>query len=160
MAKALYWTSWRSALTSYAIPDPLLPVVAFTVPVLELLLVALMVGGSVLVGAALTVLLLGAFSMSVLRAMVLHRSKRLPCGCFGKMKVRDYRFLLVRNTSLGVLAALILIGGKPVDAPAELGGPPGISVLAAFFSAAAVALALHFGRRLSIQARKRAQATA
>jgi hypothetical protein len=130
------------------------------VPALELLLFSLMLGGAVLVGAALTIFLLGAFSMSVLRAMVLHRSKRLPCGCFGKMKARDYRFLLVRNGFLGLLAAIVLIGGRAVDPLVTFGGPSEPSVAGAFAAALVVAGMVHLSRRLSLLVRKRAQSSA
>lgn len=158
-AKALYWASWHNALTSYALPEPLLPSVAIGIPALELLLLALMLGGRVLVGAALTLLLLGGFSMAVLRAMVLHRSTRLPCGCFGRTKARDYRALLVRNGFLGALAAVVLIGGREVDPAHVLGASSGPPVPAALGGAAAVALFLHWGRRATLTVRKRAESS-
>jgi hypothetical protein len=154
-AKALYWASWRAALTSYALPNAAVGAVALAVPAIELVLVALMLSGALLVGAALTVLMLAAFSLAVLRATMLHRSNRLPCGCFGRMKTRDYRFLIVRNGFLGALAALVLIGNRNVDPVGGMGGASPASAAWVLLAAVLIALCLHLGRRAALTARKR-----
>lgn len=156
-AKALYWGSWRLALTTYGLPERLRPAVAGAVPAIELVIVALMLGGQVLVGAAVTVFLLAAFSMAVLRAASLSRSTRVPCGCFGRSKERDYRFLLVRNAILGALAAVVLVGDRAFDLLRGLGGPSRTAVPVVLVLAAIIAVCLHSGRRAAMTLRKRAE---
>jgi hypothetical protein len=128
IAKALYWVSWRDALRTYALPRAVYSGAVLGVPLIELALVAMMLSGEVVVGATLTVFLLASFSLAVVRAQIRNGSARLPCGCFGRAKSRDYRFLLIRNTFLGVLASIILLSGRNVLLLGGLGRVPMDSV--------------------------------
>ena len=99
---------WLEALSVYRIPKPLEPLGFVAVPVAELA-----VAGSVLIGAtkvagALSVALLSAFCAALMRARQ-EEGDRLPCGCFGGRKVRDYRLLLLRNALLLTPACILLL---------------------------------------------------
>jgi hypothetical protein len=72
------------------------------VPVLALL-------GRIRESATLALILLIIFSGAVIHARRA-LGRRLPCGCFGKKKSRDYRALLLRNLALGLFAGAALPG--------------------------------------------------
>lgn len=80
--------------------------------------------------AALALALLALFSLALLRARAL-RGDRLPCGCFGRAGERDYRLMLARNGSLGVLAGTVLAAGRDVRVLEELGAPDASEVIPA-----------------------------
>jgi hypothetical protein len=120
LVKILRFPAWRAALRGYALPRtvetvalPLVPMAEATVPLLAML-------GQVRGSAALALTLLTMFSVAVTRARRV-RGRRLPCGCFGKAKARDYRILLLRNLALGgvALAALVDEPGRPLFAAAR-----------------------------------------
>ncbi len=110
LAKASRPGAWRAALPVYRIPAALTGPVALLVPLAEAGAAALLVlgGDATKAGAALSVALLAAFSLAVLRAQRL-QGDRLPCGCFGGRDSRDYRLMLVRNAGLGLVAAVVLL---------------------------------------------------
>ncbi|MFN2488328.1 MAG: MauE/DoxX family redox-associated membrane protein [Actinomycetota bacterium] len=108
LAKLVRWSRWRTALERYHLGPALTPLVLFGVPLVEAGVVALLLAGEVRLGAALVVSLISAFSLAVLRARSLE-GDRLPCGCFGRASARDYRQMLLRNSLLGALAAIVLI---------------------------------------------------
>ena len=130
IAKASRPSGWRSALLGYRLPRGTVTPALVLVPVAEIAAgVLLSVGGvSSKAGAALAVSLLGAFSLAVLRARRL-QGDRLPCGCFGGSRSRDYRLMLVRNGFLGLVAAAILL--VPRVARYELEAPPASQLLPA-----------------------------
>lgn len=111
LAKLASFAAWRHALAAYRLPSN--PVVASAVAAVELGVVALLLFTDARLGAALSVALLAGFSLAILRARAV-QGDRLPCGCFGRAKVRDYRRMLLRNSLLGVLAALVLLA-SPED---------------------------------------------
>jgi hypothetical protein len=113
VAKLLRYPSWRVVLARYRLGSFEL-VAAPGTPLVELVAPLLVVVGATRAAAAAAVLLLSAFSLAVLRARALE-GDRLPCGCFGKTKSRDYRLVLVRNGLLGLLSAVILLGGTDID---------------------------------------------
>jgi len=121
-AKLLRVQEWFAALAAYRLPGPLERTARVAVPVVELLVPTLFVVGNVRAGAALVVALVGTFSLAVLRARSLE-GDRVPCGCFGRAKVRDYRLLLVRNSILGALAAALLLAGEDVALFDGVGAP-------------------------------------
>lgn len=110
-AKAVRYPQWREALARYEVPAAALRVATPGVPAVELAVALLLLSGSFVPGAALSVALLAAFSMVLVRARALH-GDRLPCGCFGRTTERDVRAMLLRNGSLGFCAALILIAAR------------------------------------------------
>lgn len=111
LAKPLNFYDWRAALARYAIPEPITKIALIGVPVIELAVPILLITGATLAAAALCLTLLSAFSLAILRARRAAGDK-LPCGCFGKLKKRDYRVTLIRNALLGFTAAVVLVGGK------------------------------------------------
>lgn len=110
VAKVSRFSSWRGALAGYRLPGSLVGPALVLVPLFELVVAVLLVGGGDVTraGAALSVALLAGFSLAVLRARRL-QGDRLPCGCFGGSGSRDYRLMLVRNALLGAVAAAILL---------------------------------------------------
>ena len=106
-AKALRWQAWARALTTYSL-GRWQSLVRVAVPAAELIVGILLVAGPARVGAALALSMLAAFCLAVLRARAL-RGDRLPCGCFGGDERRDYRTMLLRNSLLGGLAAIVLL---------------------------------------------------
>ncbi|HEX2057777.1 MAG TPA: MauE/DoxX family redox-associated membrane protein [Actinomycetota bacterium] len=123
IAKVTRFPAWRSALSGYSLPATAVAPALVIVPLLELATAFLLArgGDATKAGAALSVALLGAFSLAVLRARRL-QGDRLPCGCFGGSGSRDYRLILVRNAALGTVAAAILlvrdVARYEIDAPA------------------------------------------
>lgn len=139
VAKASRPSAWRSALLGYRLPDGIVTPALVFVPVVELVTGLLLAAGGVgsKAGAALSVALLAAFSLAVLRARRL-QGDRLPCGCFGGAGTRDYRLMLVRNAFLGAVAALVLL--VPRVARFELEAPRGSQLVPALLVAVGVAL--------------------
>lgn len=139
IAKASRPSAWRAALGGYRLPQRVVVPALVLVPVIELLTAILLSAGGAAskAGAALSVALLGAFSLAVLRARAV-RGDRLPCGCFGGSGSRDYRLMLVRNAFLGAVAAAILLV-RPV-AEYELESPPPSQLLPALLVGLGVVL--------------------
>jgi uncharacterized membrane protein YphA (DoxX/SURF4 family) len=108
--KLFRWDAWRSGLQRYGL-GAFEWAAAVVVPSLELLVVVGLATGYSRASAALTLALLGSFSLAVLRARS-EEGDRLPCNCFGSDARRDYRTMLLRNVLLGIPAALILLGGE------------------------------------------------
>lgn len=108
--KIARFSAWREALGGYGLPPPVESAASGAVPAAELAVAGTLLFGSARVGAALTIFLLSAFSLAVLRARMLE-GDQVPCGCFGDTKARDYRVMITRNVLLGVLAAAVLLLG-------------------------------------------------
>lgn len=139
IAKASRPSAWRSALLGYRLPGATAMPALVLVPVLEIVTAVLLSAGgnASKAGAALSVALLGAFSLAVLRARRI-QGDRLPCGCFGGSGSRDYRLMLVRNAVLGVVAAAILL--VPAVARYELQTPAAEQMLPALLVALGIVL--------------------
>lgn len=129
LAKVLRASEWRVALGAYSLPRIMNHAARYGVPVAELLLSAAIVLGGVRLGAAASLALLGAFSIAILRARSLQGDK-LPCGCFGKTKKRDYRLSLVRNAALAAMAGSLLVRGEDVSPLRGFAAPSGSEVIA------------------------------
>jgi hypothetical protein len=117
VAKAARFVSWRSSLVGYRLPRSLFPIVLMGLPVVELATAGLLLTSYARVGAALALALLSAFSAAVVRAHAI-TGDRVPCGCFGQLKTRDYRLILARNVLLAIAAAIVIIrgeGGGPLE---------------------------------------------
>jgi hypothetical protein len=109
-AKVVRPSSWRRSLAGYGLPTPVERGAVVAVPLLEAAVAALVVAGlERAAGVAASVLLFG-FSLAVLRARS-QRGDRLPCGCFGGARMRDYRAMLARNTVLELFAVLVALTG-------------------------------------------------
>jgi len=113
IAKILRFSEWRAALVAYRLPVRIRALAVAGVPLLEGAVVALLIAGATRAGAALTVALVASFSLALQRAQP-SDDGRLPCGCFGKTKDRDYRLMLVRNALIAAVAGLLLIFGSDV----------------------------------------------
>jgi hypothetical protein len=114
-AKALRWSAWRRALETYAL-GRWEPFVGVAVPGAEAVVALLLIGGAARVGAALALAMLAAFSLAVLRARSL-QGDRVPCGCFGRDERRDYKTMILRNSLLGGLAAIVMV--SQIDVPLD-----------------------------------------
>jgi hypothetical protein len=113
LAKAARPRTWITSLTGYRPPKALRVPIAIAVPVGEGVLASLYFIGETRIGAASTLLVAALFSLVILRARIL-QGDRLPCGCFGSRRERDYRSLLARNTVLATAAAALLLFGRDV----------------------------------------------
>jgi len=119
LAKTLSWQSWRTTLAGYGF-GPAERTVAVLAPAVEAAVVLLLVITAEL-GAAMALALLAAFCLAILRARSL-QGDRLPCGCFGGARSRDFRLMLLRNWVLMLLCAVVLVSGLKGNVVA--GGPP------------------------------------
>ena len=113
VAKLVGFPAWRTALAGYRLPETLQGPLAVLVPLAELGLAAAYFLGATRIAAAATLAVLMLFSLVIVRARNLQGS-RLPCGCFGSNKQRDYRTLLARNTVLAAGAGALLVHGRDV----------------------------------------------
>jgi uncharacterized membrane protein YphA (DoxX/SURF4 family) len=111
---------WRKDLQAYRLSRPLRALGLLVVPWLELLVTVAALGGQARWAGALALALLLAFSLTIVRARILVGSNQLACGCFGGHATRDYRLLLLRNASLGAVAAYVA-GGVPLPMEPLLG---------------------------------------
>ena len=109
-AKLVRWGSWTGGLARYAVPPRLVTPVGLAVPVLELVVAALILGGATEVAMASSIALLSVFSLAVVRART-RTGNRVPCGCFGGSEERDFRLILARNAVLAALAGAVLVSG-------------------------------------------------
>ncbi|MQB01617.1 MAG: hypothetical protein GEU78_15230 [Actinobacteria bacterium] len=125
VAKAVRPSAWSSSLSGYGFSGSLARVVAVAVPGVEAGVAVLSVAGLRSIGAALALALLSGFSFAILQA-TRTRGSRLPCGCFGGTKERDFRLMLLRNALLAVLAAVVLVGRqvRPVSVHGTVEGVP------------------------------------
>jgi hypothetical protein len=117
LAKALRWAAWRKALAGYGLSAGLERFAAGATPIAELGVAAALLSPTPRAGAALSVALLAAFSLLVVRGRLL-QGEKLPCGCFGGARERDYRSMLARNGLLGFMSAVVLVArhdGAPFD---------------------------------------------
>ena len=119
LAKFIRGDEWPPAVTRFGFRGGVAQTIVFAVPIAEITIVILFVVGAARAGAALTVALVAAFSAAITRARMVS-GRRVPCGCFGKSRERDYRLLLARNAALALAAATVLLGPRDVSlAPPE-----------------------------------------
>lgn len=131
---------WRRALTGYRLPPWLERGAAVAVPLVEAGAATAFFLGSTRIAAAGVLVLIAVFSWTILRASVLRGGSRLPCGCFGSDKERDYRTMLARNTVLATGAGALLLYGR--DVPGYPSLPTGDAWLPALLVVVGVVLAL------------------
>lgn len=130
VAKPLNLLDWRAALARYALPEPAAKAALIGVPILELAVPVLLLAGRTRAAAALSLFLLAGFSLAVMRARRAVGDK-LPCGCFGKLKKRDYRITLARNALLAFVAGVLLVGAEDFALFTGFALPQGSEFLAA-----------------------------
>jgi Methylamine utilisation protein MauE len=146
LAKLVRFPQWQTALAVYRLPAGGATIAAVVVPFLESIVVALLGTGHALAGAALTLGLLAAFSLALLSARREH-ADRLPCGCFGRTTLHDYRLLVARNAGLAVLAGIVLIDGRDHLMTESLWSAP-TTLLPTALVVVGLSLALWVGREL------------
>lgn len=117
VAKLARFGSWRSALAAYRLSRGVYAAGLVAVPVAEGAVALSILSGLTRPGAALAIALLSTFTAAIARARAI-TGDRVPCGCFGALKDRDYRLVLARNALLGVAAGVVVIragDGTPLD---------------------------------------------
>jgi hypothetical protein len=131
VAKAVHPAAWSRSLSGYGFSGPLARAIAVGVPIVELGVATLLVAGARAIGAALALALLATFSFAIVRA-TRERGSRLPCGCFGDTKERDFRLMLLRNALLAALGAVILVGQRyrPALLQSSVDGVPFVLTIA------------------------------
>jgi hypothetical protein len=107
IAKLIAYEAWRVALAGYRLPGLVERIARPLVPALELAVAAVAVAGRTDIAAALTLALVGAFSLALVRGRAIH-GDRLPCGCFGSRDESSAAAMMWRNGALGVLAVGIV----------------------------------------------------
>lgn len=135
VAKILRPRDWRAALDAYRL-GPGTGLAFVGVPVAEMSVPVLLLGGLAGTAAVVATVLLVAFSAAVLRARIAG-SGSVPCGCFGNTARRDYRYLLARNLVLLLVAGAIL-AAPPWGATAPVRIPTADEMLPAVLAAAGV----------------------
>lgn len=131
VAKAARPRRWSETVRRFALPGPLRGPASVAVPLVEAAVAGLFFLGATRTGAALVLALSALFSVAILRAHA-SQGSRLPCGCFGSTRERDYRVLLARNAALTAAAASLLVFGRDVRGypPAPAGDAWPAAVLA------------------------------
>ncbi|HET8526955.1 MAG TPA: MauE/DoxX family redox-associated membrane protein [Actinomycetota bacterium] len=140
IAKFSGWSTWRRALRSYGLPEPLERLSAFAVPSAEVLVALLPLLGLRSSAGLLALALLSAFSVAIVAARA-RGDRRIDCGCFGAARRRDYRVLLLRNGVLAVVAAVAWETGEDAWALGSLGVPRGSELIPAAITIVGLALA-------------------
>jgi hypothetical protein len=143
-SKLLALEAWRRAVDDHRLPGVARPAIVAAVPVAELAVPLLALAGRAEAAAVAAAAMLAPFSLWIVAARARGR-RHLRCGCLGGAAERDYRFLLLRNAALGVLAAMVLAAGD-VSSVSELGTPQGGELAAAGLAVAGLALALWSAR--------------
>jgi hypothetical protein len=139
-AKVLRSERWRRALAGHRLPARLERAAVWGVPAVELVVLALAVAGRPRAAAVLALAALVVFTSALVR-VALRGGREVPCGCFGREAV-DVRGALVRNTLLGILAAVAFVASPvdpPLAAPAAADAMPALLAGGALLAAAATA---------------------
>jgi len=138
--KLLRPTDWRRAGSALGLRVPLDQVAAIGAPVAEAGVLGLVVAGLHRTAGIAGLALLLVFSLAVMRARR-RAGDLVPCGCFGTVKARDYRMLLLRNAVLAVVAAVAAIWGSDVPRLRSPGIPTGPDVLPMAFAVVGLSVA-------------------
>lgn len=131
--KLLRPADWRRARSALGIRSPLNRVAAIGAPVAEAGVLGLVVAGLHRTAGITALALLLVFSLAVLRARR-RGGDLVPCGCFGTVKARDYRVLLLRNAVLAVAAVVSAVWGADTPRLRSPGFPTGPDVLPLAFA--------------------------
>jgi hypothetical protein len=142
--KVLRAERWRLDLVSYRLNRPLRAAGFLLLPWVEVGIAGALVSGAARTGAVVAIVLLGIFCVAIVRARHLLGTDKLGCGCFGGVRIRDYRLLLARNVALAALAAVVVsFAGNPSAARGlDLGGSSALLWLMSALGLIAVAWVL------------------
>jgi hypothetical protein len=151
IAKVLRPKDWTTALAGYGLDVRVKMTAAVLVPAAEAAAAILLITAHA-IGAAFALALVAGFSLAVLRARSV-RGSRLPCGCFGASKVRDYRELLARNAVLGALAGVVLVSQRLESL--ELATPGIGDILPVALAAGGLIVALWAARQVMVSLRRK-----
>jgi len=150
VSKAATPRSWRRALSGYGLPAGVERIAAVGVPVAEATVPLLVLLGVPLAAGVVAAALLVAFSGAILVARA-RRGDRLPCGCFGGARVRDYRAMLARNALLAGVGLVTAFGGSDATVPPRIAAPGREDLLPAAITVVSLAVASWtLGRGLSL----------
>jgi hypothetical protein len=152
-AKLVRFGQWRAVLAGYRLPPWTERPIAVIVPLVEAVVAFLSLAGETRAGAALSVMLLSSFSLALVRARAL-QGDRLPCGCFGANKERDYKLLLLRNGVLALLPTALLLGGRDVTPTSGVGWPSMSDALPTLLTLVGLAVALWIAREVATSFKK------
>jgi hypothetical protein len=122
--KVLRAERWRLDLVSYRLNRPLRAAGFLLLPWVEVGIAGALVAGAARTGAVLAIGLLGIFCIAIVRARLLLGTDKLGCGCFGGVRMHDYRLLLGRNVALAALAVVVVFSERDPSAARglDLGG--------------------------------------
>jgi len=109
-AKVVAPSDWRRSLSAHGLSERSGRLAAVAVPLAETSIPVLVLSGLERIAGAAAAVLLVTFSLAVLAARA-RRGNRLPCGCFGGARLRDYRAMLARNALLAVVAVTAGVTG-------------------------------------------------
>lgn len=116
----------RAAVQNFGVPASLAGFVAAALPVAELLCVVLILSADpgASIGAQLSILLLGSFTVAIVVNLL--RGRRPDCHCFGQLAAAPTGWLtVVRNVVLLIVAAVPLAQSTDLPSvPAQLAGYP------------------------------------
>ena len=122
--------AWRRTLAAYRLPAGASRLVAFGVPIVELVIVGLVVVGLGSTAGIVSLVALVLFSAAIVVGRV-RSGRRLECGCFGGSTTRDYRVLLARNLALAGIALVAWRTGQDAPLVRSLREPGGADLLPA-----------------------------
>jgi hypothetical protein len=115
LSKTVAWRRWRRALAAHHLPSRIEWVTTWAVPLGEVVVPILVLVGLRRAAAAWSAMLLGVFSIELVR--IRRRvGDRVPCGCFGGRETVGLASALLRNAAIGVLAVFVWTSGA--DGPA------------------------------------------
>ncbi|HEY2802726.1 MAG TPA: MauE/DoxX family redox-associated membrane protein [Actinomycetota bacterium] len=140
VSKVASWRSWRRALSGYGLPAGGERVAAVGVPVAETTVPLLILLGFPRAAGIVAIALLIAFSGAILAARA-RRGDRLPCGCFGGARVRDYRPMLARNALLAAVGSVAALAGSDGTMQSRIAAPGRGELLPAAIVVMSLALA-------------------
>jgi hypothetical protein len=147
-AKLLRPRLWGRTVADHELPRPVDAVASAVIPVAEATVPVLVLTGAARDAAVVALVLLVAFSAALIRLRT-RVGDRVPCGCFGRRRWRDVRLLLLRNTGIGLVAAVAVAGPDRI----ALDVPRSADVLPAALAAVGAVLAVILIRRASDLAR-------
>ena len=144
VTKLVRGAAWRRTLATYRLPPGASRVVAFGVPIVEMVIVGLVVVGLGSTAGIVSLVALAVFSAAIVMGRV-RTGRRLECGCFGGSATRDYRVLLARNLALAGVAFVAWTAGQDASLVRSLGQPGGADLLPAALVVVGLALAAWVG---------------
>ncbi|MGH2594556.1 MAG: MauE/DoxX family redox-associated membrane protein [Actinomycetota bacterium] len=110
LSKTIAWRRWRRALSAHRLPSTIERVATWAAPLGEAIVPTLILVGLARPAAAWSAVLLGVFSLELVRIR-LRVGDRVPCGCFGGRETVGLASALLRNAAIGVLAVFVWTSG-------------------------------------------------